>query len=1555
MFGYGHRSIKMMSLSIASFVVLSSFAGLFLAAAPASAAPGDLIISGPFTIQNEVYYVDGNVVVQSTGTLTIRDAELRIMSDDSNIHTMTVDGGKLIMDGGVITTYLDTVHSWPLLTLTLQNGATVTATNGSALIFPGDIVSTGAGTKVTLTDTNITKLASLTYLDPGVLDPDYADNGPAMTITDSTWELYDSWIWNLPEGLLNRADLVLAGGAQFTAVNSYISVDFDNQTISPSTKNVISLSNDANAYLYGCTFASPSVPFGDSAFVATTTDTNDAGGPANPVMRTKHVWDNATGQVVTSLWMESDGPTYQVLAQRNMAVFNANVTGIPASDVLAVTLVVKYSTGATYAGARALNYTLGGVTKSLSIVPAASENVRTEVDMFSLGVDTISEVNTLLISFFNSGNTGAGDIQFDALYMEVVVGPQAYIYRWADITVKDMYGVPLSSSTITAKFNSSTWIGTRNVYWYTPSGIANDPAASVLTYMGKTVGNYKVTDSAGKTLIPYLTDIVSGLSSPGSVFVGTLNMTATHSTFSKSVQVALEPYPLMSESNTTTKVTITIDGDTATSWDTSRYLIVPPSLTFSFGGYIHYGDIICKSGGTLTISNYYFMISREPGETSRVLIASGGTLRISESLFESDQPVSIDVMDGGTLVIDSSNISSEVDINVLGDATVQIVFSHIGGALTVSSDAAASIDIRDSVFLETPVIAGTSVANLANVTAPALSIIDNAKVYLYRWMEVIVTEDSGYPLLGAAVFARWQLNDTLYRSGVTGPAGVVQLKLIACTMFATNDVVTVMYYGNYRINASYTYGSIVFSSPSMGGALDPYTSPLAVNNPIITLAVPIDLPDLSVGVDGAYISPSPTTEGLTTNVYLQVANTGDADATTTFTVDFYYDVIDVPHLIGTDAVGPLGSGAVTLAQVVWADPPAGSHTLYALINQGHTIVERDYLDNNASAAITVWTMPDLYISNVFAVLNGQPIAPGDDIPSSNIVTIHVLIHNGGETPVSTPITVTLYNGSVSAANRIAHQNTTGTLSQGGTREPTFDYQVMTIYVPSATVDIIAVVNPSPAQGGYPATYITESNYSNNEMGMTLNVIDSRPDPSVTTDGISIYVNQTVEISTQDNNVSYGNALTIVVTVTNDGLTAANQVSVMVNISGMATDVSVGNVQYIDLNASESKQVNFTYIVTVKYSGPYTINVTLDLENAVQDKDRSNNNASRALNVSYIEPKINVISPVGKDRNVSAGQTMVVYGNVKYPDDTPMIGVNVTIVLQTLTGVNISAAVTVKTVDPLGTFSATIQLPNDIDSGDYKLVVVVGQNSQEVPIKVTPAGGGIDSWMLIIIIAAIGAGVLIFSLYIYKQGVGKLVECGECGALIPESAKKCPKCGVEFEEDMVKCSECGAWIAAASVECPNCHVRFGTPLEGEKGYEEKMKDQYEETVLAKYRELAKGDLGKKYSEESFQEWWMATPAYISFEDWLAKEDERRKQANLVTCAVCGTPNAKDSAVCHNCGSPLAAEGAEAAAGTPEGVVIEKRVIRKPIDRKIVPKKVIKKPLDQDQQQGGQQQQ
>jgi hypothetical protein len=1209
------------------------------------------------------------------------------------------------------------------------------------------------------------------------------------------------------------------------------------------------------------------------------------------------------------------------------------------------------------------------------------------------------------------------------------------------------------------------------------------------------------------------------------------------------------------------------------------------------------------------------MISRNAGETSRIIVGNGGTLNIIDSQLDSNQPVTVEVWGGGTLTIDGSQISSAVTIEILGTATVQITDSSILGRLNVSSSVAATLNIRDTNFTSAPVISGTSVANLANVSAPSLTIQENAKVYLYRWAVVTVKDGTDFPLPGAVVSARWQVNGTLYRSVTSNSSGTAPLKLIACTMFATNSVVTTTYYGNYNISAVFTYATVPYLSGYSKPSLSSYTAPLAVSNPVITMPIPgalpdldpplivnpnpsysretsvvttwinnsgvvdahnvlvyfydstdtvpqmsevfnqttislipaggsvkldidwsapvtpgddryigvqidplnatpelnesnninwtfvpvIGIPDLTFGPNGVYLYPSPTTDGAPTNVYAQILNDGDADALG-FNVTFYYDKMDVAHIIGTAHINALGAHTMTPAQMTpsWSNPVRGiytNHTLYAVIGvPGPAVPERDYSNNIGSSTVDIRSKPDLYISSVYAVFNGQPIVPGvNSVPSNNVVTIHVLVHNSGETPVSTPVTlalyngskiatnmiahqnttvsisqgdtvdltfdlllapiavpmvqlnlsalinpsvaqggyaltnvsessyanntgllqlgvfdsrpdlyigsvyvefngqtivpgvnnvpsnnvvkihvlvynsglttvsppvtVALYNGSIAAARMIAHQNTTDSISQGAWVDVTFDLLLAPIDVPTLQLNLIALVNPSVAQGGYALTYVDESNYTNNNFMRTLGVFDSRPDPMVTTDDISVFLNLTEEIRTHGNNVSYANSLTIEVNVTNVGYLPASHVSVSVNFTGMGDDIPIG-VQYVDLNGSQSKMVTFTYTVAVRYSGPYHVNVTLDFEQSVlNDKNRTNNTASRALNVSYIQPTITVLAPAGKGLNVTVGQLVSVIGNVKYPDGEPMKNITVTVVLQTLTGAIVpGTTVVLQTTADLGTFTANVLIPADLASGSYKLVITVGQNSEEVLIKVSPPSSFLDAWLFIIIIVAIVAGVLIFSLYIYKQGVGKMVECGECGALISESAKKCPKCGVEFEEDMVKCSECGAWIAASSVECPNCHVRFGTPLEGEKTYEGKMKDQYEEAVLSKYRELAKGDLGKKYTEESFQEWWMVNPAFISFEDWLAKEEERRTQANLITCGVCGTPNAKGSTVCHNCGSPLPMEGAAAAAGaTAEAGVIEKRVIRMPIDRKIVPKKVIKKPMDQEQQQGGQQQQ
>jgi ribosomal protein L40E len=152
----------------------------------------------------------------------------------------------------------------------------------------------------------------------------------------------------------------------------------------------------------------------------------------------------------------------------------------------------------------------------------------------------------------------------------------------------------------------------------------------------------------------------------------------------------------------------------------------------------------------------------------------------------------------------------------------------------------------------------------------------------------------------------------------------------------------------------------------------------------------------------------------------------------------------------------------------------------------------------------------------------------------------------------------------------------------------------------------------------------------------------------------------------------------------------------------------------------------------------------------------------------------------------------------------------------------------------------------------------------------------------------------------------MVECGECGSLIPEASKRCPKCGTIFETGTAKCSECGAWIPANATECPECHAKFlNVPSAADQtgSYDEMMKKQYDEYVNG-FRQQAMAALGAKYSEDKFQEWLKTEPGFLTYDAWLKKVEEDKKQGAFL-CPACGTPNPRGSTICHKCGSVFAA--------------------------------------------------
>ena len=78
-------------------------------------------------------------------------------------------------------------------------------------------------------------------------------------------------------------------------------------------------------------------------------------------------------------------------------------------------------------------------------------------------------------------------------------------------------------------------------------------------------------------------------------------------------------------------------------------------------------------------------------------------------------------------------------------------------------------------------------------------------------------------------------------------------------------------------------------------------------------------------------------------------------------------------------------------------------------------------------------------------------------------------------------------------------------------------------------------------------------------------------------------------------------------------------------------------------------------------------------------------------------------------------------------------------------------------------------------------------------------------VIAIVVAVVVVGAIMAQMLLSSKG--KMVECGECSTLVPETAKVCPKCGTEFETDVAKCSECGSWIKSQTPECPYCGTKF----------------------------------------------------------------------------------------------------------------------------------------------------
>jgi len=1540
---------RTLSALVVVCLVVSAFAGLLvlMVSTPKNvqaASLGDLTISsGTYIIQNIEQPIDGNVTVTGTGNLTIRDATMSVISNYATTQRRTITvqtGGVLYLDHGTITSYLDQINPWPFLDLIVGNNGHLIASGQSVLMFPGHItLSTGA--HVILRDTQIVKLpdtevSKYVVGTSGLVTFDSADDGPAISITGSTWEMYDSSIANLPEYLTQLAsNITLAGSSVMLAVNSYIGIDFGptNSASDWYKHNSLVLSGSAMAELYGCTFES---------YIGNEADRQPA---------------------ITSIGL-SGAHVYRWL---NVTVGDAYGVPIPGAVVDAV------FTGSTvYEGLDAFYFDSTGGTQPLppdSVLAYMGKNASTfsttEADgiaMMPFLTDMISgslgSSSIFLGSYAMSGSKVINSVPYSSTesfsfpaYPAMEPGDRSF-----DATI-EITGVSAPSP------DQSRWLVV--------------PVSSIqpsLTIEGMTyyhAGDVIVAAGGTLTFDSAVFELVQAYSNERTVYVdgnitapGKLVFENSRMNSDMGINIIVKGYAVLEVLNSTfTGVNITaldhstvllrnasIDQQISTAWDSHATIDVKDStltLPIVLSGY-------SKGGFTNT---------------------SVPSIRVTDSAEAMIYRwIHVTVFDGAGKPLPNATVSAYYLIN-----------GTFAKSATTSSD---------------PLSRGVAQinANATKITALGSTFVGNYKISaVYVWGSPAHDYSSdqnisvgvmpyGEPLEKNATYATMRISLALphlfinQAMGpiVASPASPVKNQLVSIDATVNNSGPV----GGYDVKVSFFDNGALFDTvvipevkpgdhavarghwlaPSPVGSGPTHNISISVDPGVANMTPLIGwtqvtvraLPELVV-LPGITVAATYPENSTLTEVRVTIGNYGDVGtlATVTFRdngTSFYS--VDRSITANTEV----------LVVAPWTPTRVGPHTIS--VEASTMLFENDTSNNIASISQEVYDHPDLVLSNIV-------FAPTGSVSGGTVVIVRADLFNSGLVPIHSPrLRLDVTGTGVSMLPRTTTLSNIIYLNRDNMVVPVeTSFTAPTLNL-QTDITVTLTINPPP-----PDRTIVESDYDNNDVSGVITVLDVRPDLSILTGEISIKLGGTNVTALSE---QFGRSLTITADVQNLGGQPITNPGFRADFGIRSAD-SAHVVNYTLYNATgvqiradstnHSTKIVWHWTISLTTPGLYQVWVFLDPLKTIDEPSKTNNFAFKNFTLNPLSIKVDVFSASGNE--FKAGDFVTVSATFTYADTNGLVrllpGVQFWLVdpLANTTLIIGSNSTVVKT-DSDGTIITSLRVPAGLPSGNYKIRAEVPDSTGPydsatvIHVSAIKAPGLLPTWAWLAIIIGAVAVVLGFLGYTYKYGLGKLVECGECGAFIPAASKRCPKCGVEFEVGTMKCSECGAWIPAESTECSNCGVKFVGETEDETDYLERMKKDYDE-MTSKYRELAKGELGKKFSERDFDDWFKRQPGYISFDDWLAKEEEKKLEGPI-PCKVCGTLNPKEATVCHKCGTvfskeepprkgqpPQGAEpsnveaAAEPAAQAQPQPVAPRMVIRRPIDRKVVPKKIIKSPM------------
>ena len=1459
-------------------------------------------------------------------------------------------------------------------------------------------------------------------------------------------------------------NMTIGGASSFTAIDSFIDANFID---SGALHDAISVADTAHAYLYGVTvnqsvtsgYTGPFVP-AIVGQIASMTAKAATFGPSN------------TASPAELNLLDSNTSTYyNITAGSVMQTYGMNVSG-------GVSLNTQLKSATLYLWtdtASSSNVYIGQIGESptnyvsTKISLGSTGTGQYSANLYSLGITTMTELNNLVVYINNPA--GSGTISIKDLRVQAQILPQAYIYRFADVTVHNGQGLPVNNSRLSFKYSSSTptnvSAGTSAGYYVAPlNNYQMTPPSSVLSYLGKTSSNYNVTNYFGNAVVPLLTDLIDYSTYPDSMFVGNYTMTVIYNGADFGFSMAFEPFPNITAASQLVYFNVSIP----VTVPLPLVLVGKPYVTPSFVYQNQTGQItfnitddaqtginsitinVSDGANGQLVSSENVVTSLSPLETKTITLpwtfSAAGNNSISvnanpnktvpESSYSGDFNSTLFYVEPNLpeLVVSSSGITFNPSPAFSGKAVV--ITATIQNTLGRAGVKNLTVGFYYGNPLSGGTLIGTGITSVSAGGTNTTSIswipttIGSVPIYVYIDPSQTIVQYSHAGNLNYSVLLIYLSvgqQDLVINDSNSGPSQPFQI--ISSINMSSNIVVTQSgylmvsngginfiesYSGEYAflvnqtgrtvienslITSNYLVNLYVFGSAQLvlinsvlgpninvvtGGSAAVWINNSAVQGSLVTAAFsgavinsfnsvfsnPISLGYSEVANLYNISAPSVSAQSgaaayiyrwLTVDVYGQSGTTIGGALVSVYT----FANLTEPHGTLFSQGYSNSTGAVVFAG------------LSDIINSHGDTYRGDYVVNTSYVNAGTWYAPNETISlahySIPLIQQNSMLRtvlfiklPDLEISSQNIfvtpslvveestVNITALVYNIGYAAVTQNFTVE-FGISGNNYNTVIDQTAVASVSQPLSVSSSIPLPVIAEWaVPQLSGNVTVTVNVNPANAtGVRA--VSEISYTNNIAQTTVDVY-SLPYLSPT----SMTASGPLQ---EETNVTFN------VTVRNTGQLPADNVPLTIlegpSVGNITTAVANTTIPVIAADSSLNVAVVWTAPAlpsgvkqeTMLFLAVVNPNETIKETSYTQDI------LSAPLSINITIAKVNAAVLISSS-SVKAGTYIVLTVTVtSQVTHKPMKSFPVNIELYNIRGQPQSSTTFSGTTNSNGVMIARIFLPASQTQGAYHFEVFSGgqfvSSSQSFNVISPQTSTGIPLlyWLLIGIV--IIAGFVGVSLYLYRYGLARVVECGNCGAFIPETSKKCSYCGVEFETGTAKCSNCNSWIPANSKDCPICGVRFvdegvadkedDTNAEMRKGYME---------FTDKFKAQARAEMGGKYSDKAFLSWWKKQPTYLSFEDWLARQQEMKK-AKMIQCPSCGEMNPENSIECMKCGTVLKpAKGEtpkEKPPETPPPQNIEGKAPPQEPRRIVVPKRIIRKiedrPQDKPQQQESQQ--